>query len=199
MELTANHRVFSATRNGWVAAGDLQAGEALQAQEGAVRVRSVHASERGLASVFNLEVFARHEFFVGEAGVRAHNGYSSVARGAAELGGFARGVTAAEVRALNSRFGGMTTLNGSVESVLAQASRYDGFYNKAASVIRSIAGNHLFDNGNKRTANAVYDLLRSRNGITTGASSAEVRRIINDVATGVRTEIDDIARALRGF
>jgi death-on-curing family protein len=93
----------------------------------------------------------------------------------------------------------MTTLNGSVESVLAQASRYDGFYNKAASVIRGIAGNHLFDNGNKRTANAVYDLLRSRNGITTGASSAEVRRIINDVATGVRTEIDDIARALRGF
>jgi hypothetical protein len=26
--------------------------------------------------VFNLEVFARHEFFVGEAGVRAHNGYA---------------------------------------------------------------------------------------------------------------------------
>jgi hypothetical protein len=81
MELTANHRVFSATRNGWVAAGDLQAGEVLQAQEGAVRVRSVHASERGLTSVFNLEVFARHEFFVGEAGVRVHNGYGSAAGG----------------------------------------------------------------------------------------------------------------------
>jgi hypothetical protein len=81
MELTANHRVFSATRNGWVAAGDLQAGEVLQAQEGAVRVRSVHASERGLTSVFNLEVYARHEFFVGEERVRVHNGYGSAAGG----------------------------------------------------------------------------------------------------------------------
>ncbi|MBL8680335.1 MAG: hypothetical protein JNK05_14255 [Myxococcales bacterium] len=76
MELTANHRVFSATRNGWVAAGDLRAGEELQAREGTVRVRSVRESARGLTSVFNLEVFARHEFFVGEAGVRAHNGYT---------------------------------------------------------------------------------------------------------------------------
>jgi hypothetical protein len=37
-----------------------------------------------LTSVFNLEVFARHEFFVGEAGVRAHNGYSGA-------GGLVRG------------------------------------------------------------------------------------------------------------
>jgi hypothetical protein len=81
MELTANHRVFSATRNGWVAAGDLQAGEVLQAHESTVRVRSVHASERGLTSVFNLEVFARHEFFVGEERVRVHNGYGSAAGG----------------------------------------------------------------------------------------------------------------------
>jgi hypothetical protein len=76
MELTANHRVFSATRNGWVAAGELREGEALQAREGTVRVRAVRGSERGLTSVFNLEVYARHEFFVGEELVRAHNGYA---------------------------------------------------------------------------------------------------------------------------
>ena len=90
-------------------------------------------------------------------------------------------------------------MNGSVESVLAQTSRYDGFYNKAAAVIRGIAKNHLFDNGNKRTANAVYDLLRQKNGITTGAPPSEVRRIIEDVATGKMTEITEIAQALRGF
>jgi hypothetical protein len=76
MELTANHRVFSATRNGWVAAGELREGEALQAREGTVRVRAVRGSERGLTSVFNLEVYARHEFFVGEELVRAHNSYN---------------------------------------------------------------------------------------------------------------------------
>jgi hypothetical protein len=39
-----------------------------------------------LTSVFNLEVYARHEFFVGEERVRVHNGYGSVARSASELG-----------------------------------------------------------------------------------------------------------------
>jgi hypothetical protein len=34
-----------------------------------------------LTSVFNLEVYARHEFFVGEAGVRAHNAYSAAPPG----------------------------------------------------------------------------------------------------------------------
>jgi hypothetical protein len=85
MELTANHRVFSATRNGWVAAGDLREGEALQAREGNVRVRSVHASARGLTSVFNLEVYARHEFFVGEERVRVHNGYGGKADDVVDL------------------------------------------------------------------------------------------------------------------
>ncbi len=40
-----------------------------------MRVRGVHESGRGLTTVFNLEVFARHEFFVGEQRVRAHNTY----------------------------------------------------------------------------------------------------------------------------
>jgi len=43
MELTANHRVFSATRNGWVAAGDLHAGEVLQARDGGVCARCTRA------------------------------------------------------------------------------------------------------------------------------------------------------------
>jgi hypothetical protein len=102
MELTANHRVFSATRNGWVAAGDLQAGEVLQAQEGTVRVRSVRESARGLTSVCNLEVYARHEFFVGEERVRVHNGYGSAAGGGGEMVSLYRAVGDAELGVIRS-------------------------------------------------------------------------------------------------
>jgi hypothetical protein len=51
----------------------------------------VHASDRGLTSVFNLEVYARHEFFVGEAGVRAHNGYAEEAARGLDLSRWAAG------------------------------------------------------------------------------------------------------------
>ncbi|WP_233582421.1 RHS repeat-associated core domain-containing protein [Corallococcus sp. CA053C] len=121
------------------------------------------------------------------------------ARGAPELGGFARGVGADEISAINSSFGGSVLMTGHPSSALAAATQYDGFYEKSAAVIREVAGRHMFDNGNKRTANAVYDLLRSRNEITTGVSQSEVRRIINSVATGEMSEVSDIARALRGF
>ncbi|MCB9718926.1 MAG: type II toxin-antitoxin system death-on-curing family toxin [Myxococcales bacterium] len=115
------------------------------------------------------------------------------------LGGFIQGVGPDEIAALNRRFGGSTTLTGSIESVLASASRYEGFFKKSAAIVREIAGRHLFDNGNKRTANAVFDLLRSRNGVMSGASPDAVRKIINRVAQGEMADVAKIAQELRGF
>ncbi len=126
-------------------------------------------------------------------------GMTRTTRGAAELGGFAWGVRADEISEINRLFGGKNALNGHPSSVLANASRYEGFYVKAAVVVRGIAKGHLFDNGNKRTAHAVLDLLKSRNGVTTGVSDDATRRIIHDVATGELSDINDIASALRGF
>ncbi len=119
--------------------------------------------------------------------------------GAQKLGGFAEGVEVDEIAKINQSFGGTTTLTGSVDTALTNAARYDGFFNKSAAVIRDIAGRHLFDNGNKRTAQVVYGLLRERNGITSGVGSAEVRGIIGQVARGELTGVEDIAKALRGF
>jgi prophage maintenance system killer protein len=62
--------------------------------------------------------------------------------------------------------------------------------------VRSIAAGHIFDNGNKRTAQAVVAVLKNRNGITTGVSAAQMRRVIDQVATGALTEVADIARRL---
>lgn len=119
-------------------------------------------------------------------------------RGGLALGGFARGVTVAEVAALNRAAGGTATLMGTIEGVLAHASRYDGFYNKAASVIRGIAHDHLFDNGQAYGTCRVQPSARTK-WYYDWIPEAQVRRIINDVATGKLREIDDIAQALRGF
>jgi hypothetical protein len=45
----------------------------------------------------------------------------------------------------------------------------------------------------------VYQLLRQRNGITSGVGPSEVRAIIGQVARGELTEVAEIAKALRGF
>jgi hypothetical protein len=50
-----------------------------------------------LTSVFNLEVYARHEFFVGEERVRVHNGYGSAA-GGGEMVSLYRAVGDAELK-----------------------------------------------------------------------------------------------------
>ncbi|WP_346894082.1 hypothetical protein [Clostridium sp. UBA871] len=115
------------------------------------------------------------------------------------LQGFKKGITAAQIKAINKGFGGTTELNGSIDTILDSASRYDGFWNKTAAITRSIVKNHTFDNGNKRTAQAVIETLMSRNGISTGVSESAMKDVIYKISTGQLNEIEDIAKALRGF
>jgi hypothetical protein len=67
----------------------------------------------------------------------------------------------------------------------------EGAVNKAATTIRDIAGRHLFDDANKRTAQAVAEHL-----LGTGANSAQIRGAIDGVATGGLRSVEDIAAAL---
>jgi hypothetical protein len=124
---------------------------------------------------------------------------TGLARNALEGGGFARGITAEEITAINRQLGGATTLTGDVSTVLANAARREGFWNKAATIVRDIAGRHMFNDANKRTTQAVVEELMRRNGITSGVSSDQMRRVIQQVASGELREVGDIARALRGF
>jgi hypothetical protein len=115
------------------------------------------------------------------------------------LYGFKRGITPDEIRAINNEFGGAIELNGSIDTILDNASRYDGFWDKVAAITRSIVKNHTFDNGNKRTAMAVIDELARRNDIATGVSESITRDVIYRISIGELSEIDEIAAALRGF
>lgn len=126
-------------------------------------------------------------------------GFTRQARNAPQLGGFRNGISADEITALNRQFGGSTTITGHPSSALAAAANQTGFWNKAAAIVREVAGRHMFDDANKRTATAIVNELTRRNKVFTGVTGAELRRTIHRVATGELRTIEEIAVALRGF
>lgn len=101
-------------------------------------------------------------------------------------------ITAAEIRAINRGFGGATELAGSADTAIANMAYREGAIPQAATAIRDIAGRHLFDDANKRTAQAVAERL-----LGSGADPARIRDVIDRVATGDLRDVDDIATALR--
>jgi len=58
---------------GWVPAGELMAGELIRTGQGDARVESLLSLAEPPTPVFNLEVWDSHRYFVGAAGVLAHN------------------------------------------------------------------------------------------------------------------------------
>ncbi len=120
-------------------------------------------------------------------------------RNAPEFGGFKQGIDGDQIREVNKAFGGSIEINGVVETGLANAANYTGFYNKSAAIIQKIAYGHLFDNGNKRTAAAAFEILQIRNGVFTPLTHDQIQFVINKVSTGEIAGIENIARALQGL
>jgi prophage maintenance system killer protein len=86
---------------------------------------------------------------------------------------------------------------------LANADRYGSFWEKSAVMIRDIAGAHMFDNGNKRTAHATVTALMERNNILNAPSSERLWYVVAAVGNKNRSEhtmdIGKIASMLRGY
>jgi RHS repeat-associated protein len=114
-------------------------------------------------------------------------------------GGFKRGITEEEIDAMNKSLGGTNVMNSSIGSAIAAAERREGFWSKAAAMVRDIAGGHMFNDANKRTAQAVVDELAKRNGVVTGVGADEMKKVILSVADGSLRDVDAIKRALRGI
>ena len=114
-----------------------------------------------------------------------------------DSGGFAKGISAGEISDINQKFGGSISFRD-VDNVLSNAANYNGFYDKSASIIRDIAGGHLFDNGNKRTAVEVVETLIQRNSVD-GPPPEQIWSVVDRVATGQLREVKDISNALRGL
>ncbi len=78
---------------------------------------------------------------------------------------------------------------------------YPDLYTKAAALMQSIARNHAFVDGNKRTAWAAAWTFLTINGVEL-AHSFDVdaaERLVLDVATGEQQSIEKIASSLRLF
>jgi len=78
---------------------------------------------------------------------------------------------------------------------------YPDVYTKAAALMQSVARNHAFVDGNKRTAWAAAWTFLAINGVELAhafdVDAAE--RLVLDVATGEQQSIEKIASALRLF
>jgi hypothetical protein len=85
LTVTPGHKLFSESRNDWVPAGKVVAGEVLHGLDGPVSVEFVDPA--GEARVFNLEVSGVHRYFVGDARVEAHNTECPPVAGAVGKGG----------------------------------------------------------------------------------------------------------------
>ncbi|NBE54767.1 putative T7SS-secreted protein [Streptomyces boluensis] len=116
-----------------------------------------------------------------------------------ETGGFKNPVTPDEVRGINSSYGGSTLMHGSPQNMLANVSRYESFWEKSAVVVRDIAGSHMYDNGNKRTAVAVVEELMQRNNVVSGPTHDDLWRVVSAVGKGEVHGIREIADMLRGY
>ncbi|MFI8995734.1 putative T7SS-secreted protein [Streptomyces sp. NPDC053542] len=114
-------------------------------------------------------------------------------------GGFSNPVEPHEISEINSNYGGSVLMHGSPENMLMNASRYESFWDKSAVAIRDIAGSHMYDNGNKRTAVAVVEELMRRNNVISGPSHDDLWRAVSAVGKGETHEISEIAKMLRGY
>jgi RHS repeat-associated protein len=123
-------------------------------------------------------------------------GAAGATAGLASIAGFKYGVSAAEIIKINKSFSNGNAYR-EVGSVLANADRYTGFYNKVGSIIRDIAGGHLFENGNKRTAVEVTELLISKNGVD-GPPKELIWKAVDGAAEGKLNSVTEISKTLQG-
>jgi hypothetical protein len=141
------------------------------------------AKARGVGAVIGIGVVA-----TGAAGVEALAARAAMAE--------FQGLSASEIAAINKSVGGSVALTGDAETVIANMARREDFVDKVATAIRDIAGRHLFNDGNKRTAQAVAEELSKKNGL--GLSAERIRAVVDQVAQGTVRAVEDISQALKG-
>ena len=86
-------------------------------------------------------------------------------------------------------------LNGTPASAINSAMYYETAVEQGASIFRSISGGHMFMNGNKRTAVAVFQSFAKLHGLKT-ANYQQLMNVATQVATGQISDVSQIAKML---
>jgi len=92
--------------------------------------------------------------------------------------------------------GGGVILSGSPKSALNTASYYATVPEQGASIFKTIIKNHMFADGNKRTAVEAFKLFCSRSGIKNSLTDLELLKVASDVATGKLDDVLEISKVL---
>jgi len=101
-----------------------------------------------------------------------------------------------EIIAINAKTeGGGVILSTSPSSAINSAMYYDTAAEQGSSVFRSIISNHMFQDGNKRTAVQAFMYFAKQNGLKT-VSVQQIYNVANKVATGQVSEVSQIAKML---
>ena len=74
--VTANHLFYSADRQEFIPIGEMEIGERVQTFEGETRRITQKLPRPGPATVYNLEVYGEHVYYVGNDGILTHNSCS---------------------------------------------------------------------------------------------------------------------------
>jgi len=85
--------------------------------------------------------------------------------------------------------GGGTLLSGTPSSAINTASYYSTVPEEGASIFKTIIKNHMFADGNKRTAVNMFKSFCSKSGIKTSLTDAQMMEVATKVATN---QIDDV-------
>jgi hypothetical protein len=194
LRATEDHPFWNATDQEFQRADQLDRGDQLLGPDGQLaRVIGIRSGSQKVATAYNLTVDGIHTYYVlaGTTPVLVHN--------ICPISGLKSGISADEVGVINRGYGGEYLLSGSFDNTLINASRYDSFWDKSAVIVRDVAGGHMFNNGNKRTAQAIVERLMERSNIVSGPTSADLRGVIDRVGKGQLSSVEDISAALRGF
>jgi hypothetical protein len=91
--------------------------------------------------------------------------------------------------------GGGVLLNSTPASAISSAMYYEAAEEQAASIFKSISHGHMFMDGNKRTAVAVFEKLSKAAGLQT-TSKQEMLNVATEVTEGKLTDVSEIAKRL---
>ena len=103
---------------------------------------------------------------------------------------------AKEIVEINKKFSGGELLNSCPSSAIHTALYYESIVDQGASIFKSIVKDHIFLEGNKRTAIEVFKSFARKNRITIHLLDSELIDIAERVAIGHLEDISKISAAL---
>jgi len=101
-----------------------------------------------------------------------------------------------EIININRQFSDGVLLNGAPSSAINTALYQGTVVDQAASIFKSISRNHMFTNGNKRTAVEMFKSFASKSSIPVNLTDNQLLDIATQVATGALDNVSQIAAAL---